>query len=220
MPQRAKAAEEVKGILARIKSDVQFELLAHHAAARLGIDDEIFRRARAGAPAPPRAQTAPLPKPSDAAPKWPVAERTLVEVIAMDRQAAEWISREGGVTLLSSPDLAEAGRKMIDAWDRDRPIADVVATFPDALARRLAAVLVGGGPFEDTDRMKLASECVQRLRSEASRARRLALAAEVRRAERSGDESWRDKLETLGQLRREEEEVDRRQAAPTDPRRS
>lgn len=199
LPQRARAAEDVKGILARVKNDVQFELLARHAAARLGLDEDIFRRAR-------RAEPVRRPSPAPEAPRrnWPPAERTLIEVIAMDREAAEWIEREGGIDLLTSRDLAEAARRLIDAWDEKRPIADVVATLPEDLARRLAAVLVDAGPFEDADRMKLAADCLQRLRAQASRTRRLALAEELRRAERSGDDSWRAKLETLQQLRREE----------------
>jgi DNA primase len=201
-PQRARAAEDVKAILARVKSDVQFELLARHAAARLGVDDDVFRRARGG-----NAERRSAPLPAGPAPRWPAAERTLVEVIAMDRQAAQWVSREGGLALLGSRDLAEAAERMVEAWDHERSIADVVATLPEALAQRLAEVLVGGGPFEDADPMKLASDCLQRLRAQAGRTRRLALTAELRSAERSGDESWRDKLEILQQLRREDGEV-------------
>jgi DNA primase len=202
LPQRARVAEEVKGILARVKSDVQFELLARHAAARLGIDDGVFRRARGG-PGEPRPQAAA----AKASAVWPPAERTLVEVIAIDRQAAEWVEREGGLDLLASRDLADAGRRIVAAWDEGRPIADVVAGLPEPLAQRLAALMVGAGPLADADRMKLADECMQRLRAQASRARRLALAAELRRAESAGDESWHDKLESLQKLRREDGEV-------------
>ena len=48
LPQRTRVADDVKRILARVGNDVQFELLARQAAARLGLSEEVFRRARSG----------------------------------------------------------------------------------------------------------------------------------------------------------------------------
>jgi DNA primase len=199
LPQRARAAEDVKAILARVRNDVQFEMLARHAAARLGVSEEVFRRARAATPAP-RA-TAPASAPAPAA--WPPAELALVEAMAVDREVAEWAARHDGLALVTSGDLADAGRRIVGAWEDGHAIAEVVETLPEELGRRLTSALLGEGPLSaDADRMRLAEDCVRRLQEEAERARRRAIAADLRRAETAGDASWRSKLEDLQQIRR------------------
>src|SRR5262245_18364720 len=77
LPQRTRVADDVKRRLARVGDDVQFEILVRQSVARLGVSEEIFRRARhASAPAP---RVAPAATP---APRWPAEERLLIELMA------------------------------------------------------------------------------------------------------------------------------------------
>ena len=200
LPQRTRAAEEVKRILARIPSDVQFELLVRQAVARLGVDEEVFRRARRGSASPSVRPAAPVP-----APKWPVEERMLVEAMAADREVARWVSGRGTLAMFTDPMLARTGQEMSDAWEQDRSTSEVVERLPEALAQQLTSVLLDGGPMSEAVQcMKIAEDCVKRVEEQAARARRQVIAVELRRAETSGDESWRNTLENLNELRRRE----------------
>jgi DNA primase len=196
MPVRVRAAEEVKQILAKVSNDVSFALLASQAASRLGIDEDVFRRARAGATAP---RTTAVPTPS-AAEKWLPAEYHLIEALAVDRNVARWIAEEGSLSLLSNPQLADAGARIIEAWERGRAIGELMDELPEPLAQRLTAVVLGGGPSgSDANWIEAARGCVERLKEAAERRERRAIQAELVEAERSGDESWRQKLEDLKQ---------------------
>ncbi len=200
LPQRRRAAEDLKRILVRVGDEVQFELLVGQAATRLGVGEEVFRRARSGSGAPSARPAAPASEP-----EWPVEERMLVEAMAADREVADWVLRRGTLALLTDQELASAGQQISEAWTDGRPIADLIERLPEVLARRLAAMLLGGGPLaEAVDRMKMAEDCVKRIEERAARARRQAIAAELRRAERRGDESWRAPLENLNEVRRRE----------------
>jgi DNA primase len=194
LPERVRAAEEVKRILAKVSNDVSFALLASQAASRLGVDEEVFRRARAGAISP-RPTAAP---PQSAAAKWLPAEYGLIEAMAVDRSVAQWIAEEGSLGLLSNSQLADAGARIIETWERGGAIGDLMDELPEPLARRLTAVVLGGGPSGvDANWVEAARGCVGRLKEAAERRQRQVIQAELVEAERSGDESWRQKLEDL-----------------------
>jgi DNA primase len=198
IPQRTRAAEEVKRILATVRSDVQFELLARQAAQRLGVGEEIFRRGRRGAT--PLAPATPSP----ASPRWPAEERLLLEAMAVDAEVALWVGRRGTLALFGSGDLAEAGRRIIEARERRRSVAEVLDELPAPLRQSLTAILVGHGPLAElADRMKMAEDCVARVEEQAARRRRQAIEAELRNAQ-PGEARWRDALENLNQMLRRE----------------
>lgn len=201
LPQRAKVADDLKAILARVGDEMRFALLASQAAARLGLSQEVFRRARGAAPARP----APAPPAPAAAAEWPAEERMLVEIIAADRVAAELIAARGTLAQLRTAELADAGQKVVDAWATGRPLADVVETLPAPLAQRVTAVALDSGPLGDAaERLRAVEDCARRIEERAARAERQAIASEVRRAESRGDEAWRSKLADLHSVRRRE----------------
>ena len=201
LPQRTRAAEDVKRILARVKSDVQFELLVGHAATRLGVNEDLLRRVRAGTG---RSST-PAASPA-ATPNWPAEERMLVEVMAADKEVARSVLQRGTIALLTNAELANAAQQIGDTWEHDQPLSDVLEHLPEALANRLTAVILAEGPMAGpAERMRTAEDCVKRIEQRVARARRQAIATELRRAESAGDESWRAKLENLNEVRRREE---------------
>ena len=203
LPQRTKVADDVKAILARVTNDVQFAMLANQAASRLGLGEEIFRRARGAAPARP----APAPVASPAAiAKWPAEERMLVEIMAADRAAAELVAARGTLAQLRTAELADAGRKVAEAWAADRPLSDVVETLPAALAQRVTAMALSDGPLGDAaERLRAVEDCARRIEERTARAERQVLATELRSAESRGDETWRSKLADLNSVVRRRE---------------
>lgn len=210
LPTRTRAAKEVMRILERVADAVQFDLLARGAAERLGLSEDLFRRGaprgeRAGAM--PRA-AAPVQPAADPTP-WPVAERMLVEVIAVDEDVARWVVDHEILDCFQHRDLGGAASRLVDAWEAGDDVGDVLGELPVAVAEHLRGVLLrAGGEGEGVDRgarMRIAEDCGARLRERHARARRQALVAELRRAERQGDvDSEREALRGLEEMRRRE----------------
>ena len=200
LPQRTRLADDVRRLLARVSNDLQFELLARQAAARLGLSETVFRRARTAPVAAPR------PTAGDARPRWPAEERLLIELMATDRAVADWAGARAALTRFTAADLRDAGDQIVAAWEQGRPLGDVVDRLPKALAEGLSAAAIGGGPVMAADeRMRAAEDCVRRIDTRTARAQRQAIASELRRAESSGSEGWRDALADLNnELRRKE----------------
>jgi DNA primase len=202
LPQRTRVADDVKRLLARVGDDVQFELLARQAAARLGVSEDVFRRARGAAM--PNAPLRPAP-PAATAPRWPAEERLLVELMASDRAVATRISVREALARFTVADLKRAGEEIAAAWEHGRPLSDVVDRQPETLVEVLTAALMGDGPpLGAEERTRAADDCVRRIAARAARAERQAIASELRRAESSGDEDWRAALAALNQVRRKE----------------
>jgi DNA primase len=190
LPQRTRVADEVTKLLARVQNDVQFAMLAGQAAQRLGIGEEIFRRARgAGAPASPMRPTVAPPAPVARSANWPSEERVLIEVMAVDGAIATEIAARGTLEYFRAADLADAGRRLAAAVASGRPLGEVIETLPAGLAQRLATVALDAGPLGDaSERRRAAEDCAQRIEARVARLQRQAIASELRRAESSGDE--------------------------------
>ena len=201
LPQRMRVADEFTGLLSRVANDVQYAVLVRQGAARLGLGEEVFRRAR-GAAQP--ARPAPPPVPATA---WPAEERMLVELMAADRVAAEFVAARGTLERFRTPELADAGARLVAAWESGRPLGDVVGELSPALASRLtAAALDSGGPLGDAaERLRAAEDCARRIEERTKRAERLAIASELRSAESRGDEAWRSRLADLNNVVRRRE---------------
>lgn len=198
LPQRIKVADAVKGILARVSNDLQFAVLARQAAVRLGLSEEVFRRARGSAPAPPAGPVAP--------PRWPAEERLLIELMATDRVVAELVAERDTLVHVRTPELADAGRRLAEAWASGRRLSEVIEALPAALATRLTAAALEQGPLGDAaERLRAAEDCARRIEERAARAERQAIASELRRAESRGDETWRSKLADLNSVVRRRE---------------
>ncbi len=197
LPQRTTVADDAARILARVGSEVQFALLARQAADRLGIGEDVFRRARRAGAQPVRV-AAPQPGPPPVSTQWPAEERLLVEVMAADRDVAAWVVERGTLARFRTAPLAEAGHRIADAWAAGRPLAEVIEALPAPLAQRLTAVALQEGPLgEAAERLQAAEDCARRIEARAAREERRAIATELRRAESRGDETWRSALVDL-----------------------
>ncbi|MDX2169830.1 MAG: DNA primase, partial [Deltaproteobacteria bacterium] len=149
LPQRTRVADDVTKLLARVQNDVQFAMLAGQAAQRLGIGEEIFRRARrGGAPPPPRSAVIPAAAQPIAA-AWPSEERLLIELMAADSGIAADIAARGTLAHFRAADLAAAGQRLAAAAAAGRPLGEVIEALPAGLAQRLTAVALGEGPLAD-----------------------------------------------------------------------
>jgi len=203
LPQRTRVADDVRRVLALVRDDLYFELLARQAAGRLGLSESVFQRGQA---APPPAGRAPAPAAPAAPPSWPAEERLLVELMASDRAVAGAPAVGAALQRFSAADLRDVGEQIARAWADGRPVSEVVDRSPSAVAQVLTAAVMGEGAMLDAaERMQAATDCVRRIEARAARAQRQAIASQLRAAESRGDEGWRATLADLNsELRRKE----------------
>jgi DNA primase len=205
LPQRTRVADDVRRILAPVRDDLQFEMLARQAAARLGLSENVFRRAHAAAT--PGNPPPPVNHPKAAAPTWPAEERLLIELMASDRAVGASAAVAAALEQFRAADLRDAGAEIARAWADGRPVSEVIDRLPTALGQLLAAAMMGERSSlpDGSERMQAAEDCLRRIAARAARAQRQAIASQLRAAESSGDEGWRDKLADLNsELRRKE----------------
>lgn len=202
---RTRTAREVARVLERISDPIQFDLAAHHAAGRLGMSESVFARRARGTekPAPPVLERRPSVPDSN----WPVAERLLVEAVARDEGVARWVLDSDIVACFQHRELSDAAMRLIDTWEAGESIATAIDSLPTGLAEHMGGVLMSDqGPADREGLMQMASDCARRIRERFDRERLRAQVADLRRAEREGDqESVRTTLQLL------DEEMKRRE---------
>lgn len=205
---RARIARDVGRVLERISDPIQFELAARRSAQRLGLSEGVFARGSANSAANRSAQKAAPPpvRPPAAATAWPVAERLLLEVVALDEGVARWVLDREIVDCFQHRELAEAVLRLIDTWEAGEEIGAAIDRLQGDIAGHLGGVLVGDeNRIDRASLMQTAEDCARRIQERSDRERRSALVAELRRAEREGDEdSEKELLRTLGEMRRRE----------------
>jgi DNA primase len=203
LPQRTRVADDVKRLLARVHNDVQFELLARQAAARLGLSEDVFRRARA-ASAPARPTAPSLQKP--ALPSWPARELQLLQGMAIDAEVARAIRSRGTLQHFRAEELARAGALIAAAWDDGRTPSEILESLGQSVADAVTPAIMGDGPVAHwEDRLGNANGIADLIEAAALKAAREPKLSALRQAERSGAADVRDKEADLrDELRRKE----------------
>lgn len=185
VPGKARAAAEVAGVARRIGDPLERDLFLRQASERLGIGEDILRRAVGGGP--PAVQ-GPASAGTDPAARWPAAERLLVEAMAVDREVAEWVHGTGAVRWFETPELADAARALGDAARSGLGATATLHLLPEPLQRRVSAILLDTDAVLSADRMQMARDCVARLEERARRKLLRSAKQELGRAEARGDE--------------------------------
>jgi DNA primase len=197
VPQRVRAAQRVREVIAHVQDSTQFQMLAKQAAQRLGVDESLFREPRAARQMPVTAKTAATD--GTAVAVFPAEEAKLVEAMALDRNVAVLVSQRGVLGSFRSPELAEAGRAVIAAWEATGSSASVVDQLPVPLPQRVTAGLLGEGAMATGDRLGEVRESISRIERVVQSRRVRELLVQVNDGGRSDDE-----------LRRLKEAVERR----------
>lgn len=187
VPQRVRAAREIKAVIARGRDEVQYGILAKQAAERLGIDESSFREIR-----PPSMPMKPghvgTVEPVEPYEEFRPEEEMLIEAMALDREVARLVAHRGVLGHFHSTRLAEIGHKLLGAWERENDTTSTIDCLPQRLAERVTAECLGKGSTGVADRLQVARDCIERIelrvRDMHARERR----AKLREAESSGDE--------------------------------
>lgn len=138
---------------------------------------------------------------------WPVEERMLLEVVALDEDVARVVLDGDVVGSFLHAGLAAAVSRLVDGWEASGGVGAVVDGLPSDIASHLSGVLVNDEELDRATRMQVAEDCMARIRKRTERERRRALVAELRRAERDGDaDSETQVLRSLQEMRRREGE--------------
>jgi DNA primase len=201
VPQRARAVEQVGQVIKQFQDPV-FSLLARQAAQQLRVDETVFREMRTAAPH----RAAPVQPESRPPTQLPPEESKLLEVMVLDQEVAQLVRHRGTLDAFRTSALADAGRAVIAAWEKEHSSVAALPQLPAGVAERVTAGLLGEGAIATADPMQVARDCIERIErlSRQSRARRSL--AELREAERRGDEAaYREQLKRHNELLRGEE---------------
>jgi DNA primase len=187
VPARVRAAEEIKAVIDNIRDSdpTRYSILATQAAQRLRIDEATFRQIRS-------VSLARKPVPADDKVEPPAAFRSeeamLIETMALDYEVIALVSHRGVLDAFDSRALADAGRALIAAWERDHNCSAAIDQLPATIAERVTAGLLGEGPIASGDRLQAARDCIERIEERALRSERNQSLADLRHAETSGDD--------------------------------
>jgi DNA primase len=186
LPERARAAERIGQVISRVRDPFQFNLLAKQSAQRLGVDESVFRELRVAGPT--RSPAGSAADRAESAPTFRPEEATLLEAMALDREVATLVSHRGVLEGFSSPTLANAGRALIAAWERNHSGNSAIDQLPPAIAERVTAGLLGEGPIATGDCLQAARDCIGRIERRARRSQAREISATLRQAEAAGDD--------------------------------
>ena len=202
VPQRARAVERVSQVIAQFQ-DPLFSILARQAAQQLRVDETVFREMRSN---PATRRVAPPGTQATPATQMPPEESMLLEAMALDHDVAVLVSHRGTVDAFRSSILADAGRSVIAAWERDGNSGAALEQLPPRVAERVTAGLLGEGAIATTDRLQLARDCIERIEHHGRRLQARAVLSKLRDAEQRGDEAaYREQLKRQNELLRGEE---------------
>jgi DNA primase len=202
VPQRARAVEQVGRVIMQFPDPV-FSLLARQAAQQLRVDEAVFREMRTAA-----APQGPSPVQHETRPPTllPPEESKLLEAMALDQEVARLVGHRCTLDSFRSPALADAGRAVMAAWEKEHSSVAALEQLPADVAERVTAGLLGEGAIATADRMQVARDCIERIERLSRQSRARKSLAELREAERRGDEAaYREQLKRHNELLRGEE---------------
>ena len=201
LSERVRAAEGIKAVIDNIKDrhPIEYGDYIRLAAQRLRIDEASLRQIRST----PAVQTSSADEQLRQPAAWRPEETSLLEAVALSREAAELVSSGGVLDLFSDGSLAEAVRILISAWKSNQNSHAAIDQLPPQLAEQISGVLLGKGPIAAGDAVQIARDCIQRIEGRAHREQANEVLASLRQAEAAGDDQrYRDALERKNALLR------------------
>lgn len=204
VPERARAAEEIGRVLSKVRDPIQFNLLAKQAAEHLRVDEAIFRdlRARTAGSEPLRAAA----PPTASGQVFRAEEATLLEAMVWDHDVARLVLQHGVLEAFSNATLADAGRAVLAAWERDNSGTSALDRLPRLIAERISAKVFGDRTMESGDCLHEARDCIAAIERRQRRSHVRESLARLRQAEASGDD-----VAVQEQLRRNNDLLRRRE---------
>ena len=169
VPERVRAAEEIRQVIRQCARSIpEYSLLAKQGGAASGDRRSVLPSNPTVSLARRLAcQTAvdQVDPPAAFRPE----EATLLEAMALDREVAVLVSHRSVLDAFSSRALADAGRALIAAWERDHNCNAAIDQLPPTIAERVTAGLLGEGPIATGDRLQAARDCIERIERRARR---------------------------------------------------
>ena len=202
VPARVRAAEEIKAVIDNIRDSypTQYSILATQAAQRLRIDEATFRQIRSVSLVRKPAVGGDKVEPPAA---FRPEETILIEAMALDHEVAALVSHRNVLDAFGSRMLADAGRALIAAWERDHNCSAAIDQLPPMIAERVTAGLLGEGPIATGDRLQAARDCIERVERRARHSESHEILVSLRQAEASGDDrTYREALARKNELLR------------------
>ncbi|MGD0949429.1 MAG: DNA primase [Candidatus Binatia bacterium] len=184
LPERARAAEKIGQVICHVRDPFQFNLLAKQTAQRLGVDESLFREQRAAGLTRLPAKAVDRAEPAAFRPE----EAKLIVAMALDRDVAVQVSQRGVLDAFNSRVLADAGRVLIAAWERNHNCDAAIDQLPLVIAEQITAGLLGKGPLASDDRQHAAQDYITRIKQRVRESEDREVSATLRQAELAGDD--------------------------------
>lgn len=183
--ERARVAHELARVLATIEDPVLHQLLLRRAAERIGVDEHVLRATKPLVPVAPATTSLPAGEPE--LPGRP-EEHTALLCMALSREVAERVRAKESWSLFVTPGLEELARTIAASWQDAQSAQEIVVRLPPPLEARASAHLLGKGPLVGVDLTRVARDCVAKLAQRRRREMLDSLVAELRAAQRAGDQ--------------------------------
>ena len=173
---RADGAREVARILKHVRNPFEFDVLAHLAAERLGVREEMLRSEGA-------------PEPAVAAPPATLgategAEALLVELMASDPSVVGLVQAENVIGEFEHEGWRRAAEGLVLASD-EAGRAQTVDALPREVRDRIVRRLLG--EYAEEDRARAVADCVAAIRARRQRREQGRIREALRAAEARGD---------------------------------
>src|SRR5581483_163448 len=184
---RADAAREVARVLKKVRNPFEHDVLAHLAAERLGVREELLGREGRPDDAPAatpesRARDGAMRTPADA------TEASLVALMAADPDAVAEVRRAGVVAAFQHPEWRRAAEALVAAGGAGDRTA-LVQSLPRELRDRLVARLLSDDGAERADRERALVDCIAAIQRRPAGDAKRRIREAIRAAEACGDEA-------------------------------
>ena len=186
---RVDAAREVARLMRRLVTDkVEFGVLAHLAAERLGVSEELLRREATTSPSGAK----PVPAVTFGAETQsaPGAEERLVELMAADAAMTEQVRSAGVIGEFENQEWRALAEQIV-ALDPTTDRTTLMQELPRPLRDRVALRLLGE---MDDERERVLVDCINSIHHRRQRGTAQRLQEELRAAEQRGDRAAEETL--------------------------
>jgi len=173
VPERARVAAHVAELVRKIDDPFAYDITVRQAAERLGVTEDLLRRGRTAG-----AARAPAPVATGA----PGPEELLVTLMLGDPEVARRVEREGGLALFAGDAWHALGERIAERVARGERVdpATILSDLDERLAARITGRLLDDAAPDEETTVRIVTDCLAKLRRDASKRKRRALIPEIR----------------------------------------
>jgi DNA primase len=214
---KSQIASEISRVLAKVMNPFEVDLLIGRAVDMLGIREEVLRRQTAtpGTPPRPTASNPPVSVPGSG--REDKAERLLIGMMLRLSAVIDSVAKDDEVRQGFSPTWRPAVDGILAEWHKhgNIEVSRLTQNLPSEIAGDIAALALEGDNFSDAMCVKMATDCLARLKRKHLKAQKRDERLRMRAAGEQGDEqAERERMLAWQDLGRKERQLERPKLEP------